>query len=63
MSIVPVYIPCPYNLFLYFLEGQVHKDSKLGIMTNVGKCRLVKVTFANIQKWVMHVQTDLVDTS
>ena len=33
MSIVPVYIPSPYNVFLYFLEGQVHKDSKLGIMT------------------------------
>ena len=49
MSIVPVYIPSPY-VFLYFLEGQVHKDSKLGIMTNVGKSRLVKVIFTNIHK-------------
>ena len=50
MSIVTVYIPSPYNVFLYFLEGQVHKDSKLGIMTNVGKNRLVKVIFTNIHK-------------
>ena len=40
----------PYNVFLYFLEGQVQKDSKLGIMTNVGKNRLLKVIFTNIQK-------------
>ena len=50
MSIVPLYISSPYNIFLYFLEGQVHKDSKLGIMTNVGKNRLVKVIFTNIHK-------------
>ena len=49
MSIVPVYIPSPY-VFLYFLEGQVHKDSKLGIMTNMGKSRLAKVIFTNIHK-------------
>ena len=49
MSIVTVYIPSPYNVFLYFLEGQVHKDNKLGIMNNVGKSRLVKVIFTNIQ--------------
>ena len=50
MSIVTVYIPSPYNVFLYFLEGQVHKDSKLGIMTNMGKSRLAKVIFNNIHK-------------
>ena len=50
MSIVPVYIPSPYNVFFYFLQGQVHKDTKLGIITNVGKSRLVKATFANIDK-------------
>ena len=50
MSIVTVYIPSPYNVFLYFLEGQVHKNNKLGIMTNVDKSRLVKVIFTNIHK-------------
>ena len=50
MSIVTVYIPSLYNVFLYFKEGQVHKDNKLGIMTNVGKSRLVKVIFTNIDK-------------
>ena len=50
MSIVTVYIPSPYNVFLYFLEGQVHKDSKLRIMTNMGKSRLAKVIFNNIHK-------------
>ena len=50
MAIVPVYISSPYNVFLYFLGGQVHKDSKLGMMTNVGKNRLVKVIFTNIHK-------------
>ena len=50
MSIVSVYMPSPYNAFLYFLEGQVQKDRKLGVMTNVGKNRLVKVIFTNIHK-------------
>ena len=49
MSIVPVCIP-PYNFFFNFLEGQVDKDTKLGIITNVGKSRLVKAIFANIDK-------------
>ena len=50
MSIAPAYIPYPYNLSLYFLEGQVYKDSKLGVMTNMGKSRLAKVIFTNIHK-------------
>ena len=50
MSIVPIYIPWPCNAFLYFLERQVHKDSKLGIMTKVGKSSLVRVIFTNIHK-------------
>ena len=50
MSIVSVSILSPYNIFLYFLEEQKHEDSKLGIMINVGKCRLVKVIFSNIHK-------------
>ena len=50
MFIVPVDIPFAYIVFVYFLEGQVHKDSKLGIMINVGKRRLVKVNFTNIHK-------------
>ena len=45
-----LYIPSPYHVFLYFLEGQVDKDNKLGIMTNVGKSRLVKFIFTNIHK-------------
>ena len=36
--------------FIYFLEGQVHKENKFGIITNVGKSRLVKVIFTNIPK-------------
>ena len=50
MSIVTVYIPSPYNVFLYFLEEQVHKDNKLGTMTIVGNSKLVKVIFTNIHK-------------
>ena len=40
----------PYIVFLYFLEEQMHKDSKVGIMTNVSKSRLVKVIPTNIHK-------------
>ena len=50
MPIVTVYIPSPYNVFLFFLEGQVHKENNLGIMTNVSKSMLVKVIFTNIHK-------------
>ena len=50
MSIVPVYILSSYNVFLYFLERQVQKDRKLGIMTNMDKSRLAKVIFTNIHK-------------
>ena len=45
-----VTVPSSYNVFLYFLEGQVHEDSNLGIMNNVGKSRLVKVILTNIHK-------------
>ena len=50
MSIVPVSIPSPYTVFLDFLEGQKHKDSKLGVMVNMGKRSLVKFIFSNIHK-------------
>ena len=50
MSVVPVYIPSPYNVLLYFLEGQVHKGSKLSVMINMGKSRLAKVIFTNIHE-------------
>ena len=50
MSTVPVYITFPYNVVIYFLKGQVHEDSKLGIMTYVDKSRLAKVIFTNIYK-------------
>ena len=63
MSIVTAYILSPHNFFLYFLEEQVHKDTKLGIVTNGGKSRLVKVIFTNIHKISGHVQTLLADTS
>ena len=47
----PSLIPSPYNVFLYFLEVQLHKDSKLGIMTDVSKNRLVvKVIFTNAHR-------------
>ena len=48
MSVVTVYIPSPYNGFLYFLERQVHKDNELRIINNVDKSKLVKVIFTNI---------------
>ena len=46
----------------------MHKDSKLGIITNVGKNKLVKVVFTNIHKIsdacaTLGVQTVLVDSS
>ena len=34
----------------YFLKGQVHKDSKLAILINMGKSRLVKAIFTNNYK-------------
>ena len=40
----------PMQGFSLVLEGKVHKDSKLAIMTNVGKSRLVKVILSNIHK-------------
>ena len=46
MTIVPVYKTSPYNVF-FLLFGRVRK---LGIITNVGKSRLVKAIFANIHK-------------
>ena len=59
----PILIPSPYNVFIYFLELQVHKDSKLRIMTNVCKNRLVKVIFTNIHKISDARANVLVDTS
>ena len=50
MPIVTVYIPSPYNVFLYFLEEQVHKDINFGIMTYAGKSRLVKVSLQTSTK-------------
>ena len=50
MYIVPDYIPSSYNIFIYFLKGQVDKDSKLEFMTNMAKSRLAKVIFTNIHK-------------
>ena len=46
----PSLISSLYNVFPFFLGGEVDKDSKLGIMTNVGKNRLVTVIFTNIHK-------------
>ena len=50
MSIVPVYIPSPYSVFVLFLEGQVHKDSKLRIYDYMAKSKLAKVIFTTIHK-------------
>ena len=52
-----MYIFLVYNVFVYVLEGEVHKDCNLENLTNVGKNRLVKVSLQT------HVQTVLVDTS
>ena len=49
MSIIPVSVHSPYNVFIYFLEGQKYEDRELGIINNVAKCRL-KVIFSNIHK-------------
>ena len=58
-----IYLP-PFNAFHYFLEGQVHKDSKLEIITNVGKNTLAKAIFLNIHKISDACEkTVLVDTS
>ena len=46
----PSLVPSQYNASLYFLEGQIHKNNKLGIMTNVGKIRLVQDIFTSIHK-------------
>ena len=40
----------PHTMYFFFLEGQVHKENKLGIMTNVSKSMLEKVIFTNIHK-------------
>ena len=40
----------PTQCFSLLLEGRVHQDGELGIMTNVGKNKLVKVIFTNIHK-------------
>ena len=41
-SIVPVYIPSSYSVFVHFLEGQVHKESKLEVMTIMSNSHLSK---------------------
>ena len=46
----PSLIPSSYNVFLYFWEEQVHKDSKLQIMTDVSKNRPIKVILKDIPK-------------
>ena len=63
MSIIPVSLIPSHKIF-FFLEGQVHKDSKLEIITNVGKNTLAKAIFLNIHKISDACEkTVLVDTS
>ena len=51
MPVVPVYIyTFSIHCFCLLLGGKVHQDSKLEIMTNVGKSMLLKVIFTNIHK-------------
>ena len=50
ISIFAVYIPSPYYFLFYFLQGLAHKDTKLGVITNVGKSRLVKSSLQNTHK-------------
>ena len=46
MSIVPVYIPSPYNDFVYFLEGQLHKDIiKFKLLRKKGVSEKIKAHF------------------
>ena len=43
MCVVLVSKPFPYKFLVYFLEGQARKiESKLEVMTNVGKSYLEK---------------------
>ena len=46
-----------YNDFVYFLEEQLHKDSKLGIMTMRVKGGYQKSSLQTFSKWVMHVHS------
>ena len=39
-----------HTMFFFFGRTSAYKDSKLGIMTNMGKSRLAKVIFNNIHK-------------
>ena len=37
-------------MYFFFLEGHMHKENNLGIMTTVSKSMPVKVIFTNIHK-------------